>query len=125
MAGDAICHEISPSDPPAVAKFCHQHEVGLVVIGPEVPLAEGLSDQLREKGLHVFAPSQAAAQLEASKVFSKQFMERAGVPTARYFVVKTLAETMERSKEFSPPLFSKPMVWRPAKVFSSAKPRTS
>ena len=107
MAGDAICHEISPSDPPAVAKFCHQHEVGLVVIGPEVPLAEGLSDQLREKGLHVFAPSQAAAQLEASKVFSKQFMERAGVPTARYFVVKTLAETMERSKEFSPPFVLK------------------
>lgn len=107
MAGEAICHEIPLSDAKAVASFCHQHTIDLVVIGPEVPLAEGLSDQLRAEDLPVFGPSQAAAQLEASKVFSKQFMERAGVPTARYYVVSSVTETMEKSKEFAPPFVLK------------------
>jgi phosphoribosylamine--glycine ligase len=60
------------------------HEVGLVVVGPEAPLADGLSDALRREGFKVFAPSQAAAQLESSKRFAKAFMDRHGIPTAAW-----------------------------------------
>lgn len=60
------------------------HEVGLVVVGPEAPLAAGLSDDLRAAGLKVFAPSKAAAQLESSKAFAKAFMDRHGIPTAEW-----------------------------------------
>jgi len=67
-----------------VATFCHKNNVTLVVIGPEQPLAEGLADELREEGIDVFGPSQQAAQLETSKGFSKDFMQRHGVPTAPY-----------------------------------------
>ncbi len=58
--------------------------VDLVVVGPEGPLAEGLSDRLREAGIAVFGPSRAAAQLETSKEFAKAFMDRHGIPTARW-----------------------------------------
>ena len=61
-----------------------QYEVGLVVVGPEAPLAEGVSDSLRAAGFPVFAPSKAAAQLEASKEFAKAFMDRHGIPTAAW-----------------------------------------
>lgn len=59
-----------------------ENDVGLVVIGPEAPLAEGLSDALRAAGLKVFAPSKSAAQLESSKRFAKAFMDRHNIPTA-------------------------------------------
>ena len=61
-----------------------QYEVGLVVVGPEAPLAEGVSDSLRAAGFPVFAPSKAAAQLETSKEFAKAFMDRHGIPTAAW-----------------------------------------
>ena len=60
------------------------HQVGLVVIGPEAPIAAGLSDELRDAGFDVFAPSCAAAQLESSKEFAKAFMDRYGIPTGEW-----------------------------------------
>ena len=60
--------------------------IGLAVIGPEAPLAEGLSDRLREAGIPVFGPSKAAAQLESSKAFAKSFMDRHSIPTATWSV---------------------------------------
>ena len=69
--------------PAAVTDFVQAESVDFVVIGPEQPLAAGVSDALREAGVAVFGPSQAAARLETSKAFSKAFMERHGVPTAR------------------------------------------
>lgn len=68
----------------AIAKFCRENNVELVVIGPEQPLADGLADELREHGLAVFGPSRDAAQLEWSKGFAKEFMQRWNIPTAAF-----------------------------------------
>ena len=65
-------------------RVARRYEVGLVVVGPEAPLAEGVSDSLRAAGFPVFAPSKAAAQLETSKEFAKAFMDRHGIPTAAW-----------------------------------------
>ena len=67
-------------------RFCAKEKIGLVVIGPEDPLAAGLADFLREKGYKVFGPSKEAARVEASKVFSKELMRHADVPTAEFRV---------------------------------------
>ncbi len=72
------------TDQTAVIGFCRDHGVDLVVIGPEQPLVDGLSDALRGAGVRVFGPSQAAAQLEGSKGFTKDLCARAGIPTAAY-----------------------------------------
>uniref|UniRef100_A0AAQ4R5B2 Trifunctional purine biosynthetic protein adenosine-3 n=1 Tax=Gasterosteus aculeatus aculeatus TaxID=481459 RepID=A0AAQ4R5B2_GASAC len=80
-----ICNsEVSVSNHAILAQFCKDHHVGLVVVGPEVPLAAGMVDDLTAAGVPCFGPSAKAAQLEASKSFSKAFMERHGIPTARY-----------------------------------------
>lgn len=84
IAREAELVSLNIADHDAVAAFCHKHNVTLVVVGPEQPLAEGLADSLREEGLDVFGPSQQAAQLETSKGFSKDFMHRWGIPTAPY-----------------------------------------
>jgi len=71
-------------DGDAVALWCTDHGITLVVIGPEQPLAAGLADTLRLHGIDVFGPSQAAARIESSKAFAKELMVRYGVPTAAY-----------------------------------------
>ncbi|KAM9835818.1 trifunctional purine biosynthetic protein adenosine-3 [Aulostomus maculatus] len=88
-AGTANCgkisnSEVSVSNHAILAQFCKDHHVGLVVVGPEVPLAAGIVDDLTAAGVPCFGPSAQAAQLEASKSFSKAFMERHGISTARY-----------------------------------------
>ncbi len=75
---------------------CARREsVGLVVVGPEAPLAEGLADACREAGLACFGPSKAAAQLESSKAFAKAFMQRHAIPTARYAVFRDLGSALD------------------------------
>jgi phosphoribosylamine--glycine ligase len=71
-------------DMSAVGDFVKANGVGFVVVGPEQPLVDGLVDELRVQGIPCFGPSAAAARLEASKAFSKEFMERSGIPTARF-----------------------------------------
>ncbi|MEM1106576.1 MAG: phosphoribosylamine--glycine ligase [Pseudomonadota bacterium] len=78
------CFDVAPDDVEAVVKLTLQVSPDLVVIGPEAPLAAGVSDALRARGFDVFGPSQAAAQLETSKAFSKAKMAKYGVPTAPY-----------------------------------------
>jgi phosphoribosylamine--glycine ligase len=73
---------VGPMDFDRIAAACRQHDVGLVVIGPEDPLAGGLVDFLQERGIAAYGPSKAAAQIEASKAFAKDLMRRAGIPTA-------------------------------------------
>ena len=69
---------------PAIEDFCLDEKISLVIIGPEQPLVDGLSDFLQSKGIKTFGPSQAAAQLEGSKTFSKKFFIKYGIPTAGY-----------------------------------------
>jgi len=67
-----------------IAEFSLAHNVGLIAVGPEAPLCDGLVDVLRARGLSAFGPGQAAAQLEGSKTFAKEFMDRHGIPTAAW-----------------------------------------
>jgi phosphoribosylamine--glycine ligase len=86
-AVDGVNVPIDGTDPnewDKLARFCKKENVGLVVVGPEDPLANGISDYLRERGLRVFGPSKEAARIEASKVFSKELMRHADVPTAEF-----------------------------------------
>ncbi len=75
--------DVAAEDVPGILAWARANRPDLVVIGPEAPLCAGLSDELAAAGFRVFGPSRAAAQLEGSKVFSKEVMEAAGVPTAR------------------------------------------
>ena len=103
MRRDAVCHQIDISKPSEVVKFALQKEFSLVIIGPEVPLAQGLADALRAENLMVFGPNKIAAQLEGSKVFAKNFMLKAGVPTARSFTVDSVDSTLKKAQAFAPP----------------------
>ncbi|CAG2225295.1 GART [Mytilus edulis] len=76
--------DLNVKDFNAVVKFCGDKKVSLVVVGPEDPLAAGIADTLQQHGICCFGPSAAAAQIEASKSFSKKFMERHNIPTARF-----------------------------------------
>ena len=75
---------ITADDPPDLLKFAQDHHVDLTIVGPEVPLVLGITDLFTQAGLRCFGPSQAAAQLEGSKAFAKDFLTRHHIPTARY-----------------------------------------
>ncbi|MBQ0959591.1 phosphoribosylamine--glycine ligase [Ideonella sp. 4Y11] len=75
---------VAISDPVALADFAQAEKVGLTVVGPEAPLSQGVVDVFRARGLRIFGPTKAAAQLESSKAFAKAFMARHGIPTAAY-----------------------------------------
>jgi phosphoribosylamine--glycine ligase len=81
IAQHAECVDVEPHN---IVGFAREENIGLVVIGPEQPLVEGLADRLREQGVLVFGPSAAAAQLEGSKGFTKDLCRRADIPTADY-----------------------------------------
>ncbi len=92
IAAHASCVALNATDHAAVVAFVKDHAIGLVVVGPEAPLVDGLADSLRAEGIPVFGPSKAAAQLEGSKGFTKDLCRRADIPTAGYVRVNTLAE---------------------------------
>ncbi len=94
IAQVAECVGLVPTDEKAVVGFCLRERIDLVVIGPEGPLAVGIADALESERIPAFGPHRAAALLEASKAFSKDFMHRHGVPTAR-FAVFTPGEQLE------------------------------
>ena len=81
---DVRMKNVAITDPVALADFAQQEQVTLTVVGPEAPLAAGIVDIFRERGMSIFGPTRKAAQLESSKDFAKAFMERHGIPTARY-----------------------------------------
>lgn len=81
---------IGATDGKAIAERCVCEKIDLVVLGPEVAIAAGVGDRLREAGIATFGPNRSGGRLESSKIFSKRFMERHGVPTARATVVHSL-----------------------------------
>ncbi len=92
IAALATCVALDATDHAAVVAFAHEHQVGLVVIGPEAPLVDGLADTLIAADIPVFGPTRAAAQLEGSKGFTKELCTRAGIPTAGYARVRSRDE---------------------------------
>jgi phosphoribosylamine--glycine ligase len=83
-ARDPDLINLAITDKVALREWVHAKGIALTVVGPEAPLAAGVVDEFRAHGLAIFGPTRAAAQLESSKAFSKAFMERHGIPTARY-----------------------------------------
>ena len=75
---------IAATDIPALVKFAQDNHIGLTIVGPEAPLVIGVVDAFRAAGLKIFGPTQAAAQLEGSKAFTKDFLARHKIPTAEY-----------------------------------------
>jgi phosphoribosylamine---glycine ligase len=91
IAAVARLADVNPGDSDALAALAIREQIDLTVVGPELPLDRGIVDLFRSKGLRIFGPSRAAAQLECSKVFAKAFMARHGIPTARYRACDTAA----------------------------------
>jgi phosphoribosylamine--glycine ligase len=94
---------LDPLDGNAVTEYAIENDIELVVIGPEAPLVAGVADPLRTRGIPVFGPGQAAAQLEGSKTFAKRVMDAAGVPTGRAVRASTLLEAQEALDAFGAP----------------------
>ncbi len=107
IAQEASCVTLDATDHDAVIVFARENDIGLVVIGPEAPLVDGLADSLRAAGIDTFGPSQQAAQLEGSKGFTKELCQRANIPTARYERCTSLEAAWGALKRFKPPFVLK------------------
>ncbi len=103
IAQDAIIVDLDANDPVAVTAYANTENIHLVVIGPEAPLVAGVADALRYRGIAVFGPGKAAAQLEGSKAFAKRIMEAAGVPTGRAARAVSRAEVEAAIDAFGAP----------------------
>ncbi|PRB71765.1 phosphoribosylamine--glycine ligase [Arthrobacter sp. MYb213] len=103
IAQDVTTHNIDAQDPQAVLALAQELASELVIVGPEAPLAAGVADALIEAGIPVFGPTQAAAQLEASKAFAKDVMAAAQVPTAMAHVATNSAEAASALDDFGAP----------------------
>jgi phosphoribosylamine--glycine ligase/phosphoribosylaminoimidazole synthetase len=99
--------EVAVDDHAAVAAFCKDKHIDLVIVGPEAPLAAGLVDALSSEGVRCFGPRQAAAQIEASKVFAKDFMARHNIPTARYATFSNFDEAVQYLESVDYPIVVK------------------
>ena len=107
IAQIAECAAIDILDGDIVATFAEENAIDFVIIGPEAPLAAGVADRLREAGLKVFGPSQAAAQLEASKAFTKAICDAANAPTAAYARFTSAAPAKDYIREQGAPIVVK------------------
>jgi phosphoribosylamine--glycine ligase len=107
IGAHATCVALDATDHAAVLAFCAVNRIGLVVVGPEAPLVDGLADSLRGAGVPTFGPSRAAAQLEGSKGFTKDLCARAGIPTGAYVRVTGLAEALAALNGFTIPVVIK------------------
>jgi phosphoribosylamine--glycine ligase len=105
----ADCVPIEPSDIVELADFAEKLNIGLTVVGPELPLILGLADEFERRGLRVFGPTRAASELEGSKAFAKDFLKRHKIPTPRYHVVSSIdeAKTVIQGGEVGLPLVVK------------------
>ena len=95
IAEIAECVDIPSKDQEGILKFCQRQGVDLVVVGPEQPLVEGIVDRFEKEGIKIFGPSKYGAQLEGSKVFSKQLMKKIGIPTADFEIFESPDKAMD------------------------------
>ena len=102
-----ICLKPKSEDKKTIINECLRLEIDLVIIGPEVPLSEGLANKMREAGLTVFGPGKDGAQLEASKDWSKALMIENNIPTAKYWSSDSKEEALEILRRFNQPLVVK------------------
>lgn len=109
-AGTAAIAEnlaLNPTDPEAVLAAARRFDAELMVIGPEAPLAAGVSDMLRAQGIRVFGPSRAAARLESSKAFANEVCDAAGIPTAAWQQFDAVAPALQYLSERDAPIVVK------------------
>lgn len=104
---DSRLENVNISNPDELAEFAIQNDVSLTVVGPEAPLAAGIVNIFRAKNLKIFGPTKEAAQLESSKDFAKSFMERHGIPTAKYRTFSDLAAAHHYIDEQGAPIVIK------------------
>lgn len=107
MASLARCVDMKTDDLQALADFALTEKIDLTVVGPEAPLVAGLADVFAARGLKVFGPSAAAAQLEGSKKFAKDIMARYGIPTAAYFATTSSEAAKQYIREQGAPIVVK------------------
>ena len=95
ISNEAECVDIPVLDFESLINFVTQNSIDLTVVGPEQPLSQGIVDFFEEEGLKIFGPSKAAAELESSKVFSKNFMKKNNIPTAQYSTFTDLGKAQD------------------------------
>ena len=95
MAADATCVNIAAKDIPAIVNFAKEKKIDYAVVAPDDPLVLGAVDALNDVGVPCFGPNKAAAIIEGSKVFSKNFMKKYGIPTAKYEVFSDMDEALK------------------------------
>lgn len=98
---------IAADDIHGIADFAKERGIGLVVVGPENPLARGIADVCKAKGLKIFGPTRSAAQIESSKAFAKKLMSEAGIPTAEFRVFSDISEARSYVRERDLPIVIK------------------
>jgi phosphoribosylamine--glycine ligase len=103
----ARCIPVDPGNLHEMVNIVAIEQPALTVVGPELPLSVGLVDELTKRGFRVFGPTQAAAQLETSKAFAKEFMQRHDIPTAAHALCTTLEEVREEVTRFTVPVVVK------------------
>jgi phosphoribosylamine---glycine ligase len=103
IAAEAELVDLDVSNHGSVISFCDEQDIGLVVVGPEAPLVDGLADSLDLAEIPVFGPSKAAAQLEGSKGFTKEICTYSGIPTAGYERYDIKADALAGLADFKPP----------------------
>ncbi|MGO0907511.1 phosphoribosylamine--glycine ligase [Clostridioides difficile] len=107
IANVAECVNIGDTDVEGLLKFAKENKIGLTIIGPEVPLVMGIVDEFEKEGLRVFGPNKKCAQLEGSKAFSKDFMIKHNIPTAKYKEYTNLEEAISEIDSFGYPVVIK------------------
>lgn len=107
IANVAECVNIGDTDIEDLLKFAKENKIGLTIVGPEVPLVMGIVDEFEKEGLRVFGPNKKCAQLEGSKAFSKDFMIKHNIPTAKYKEYTNLEEAISEIDSFGYPVVIK------------------
>lgn len=103
----AECLDIKDTEIEKLADFAYDNKIDLTIVGPEVPLVMGITDLFEEKGLKVFGPNKSCSRLEGSKLFSKEFMVRHDIPTAKYKEYTDLEKAKEEIDTFGYPVVIK------------------